>query len=93
VGSLEAVAGSPITEDGDPLAVSRALYVRYSAQRVVEQVAAHATELLGGMSFMGSGLSTTLFTAARALAFHPPSRAAMADALDHFVLGGPLVIP
>lgn len=91
--SLEAIAGLPMTDEGDPFAVSRALYVRYSAQQVVERVAAHATELLGGMAFMGSGLSTTLFTASRALAFHPPSRASMAEALDRFVLGGPLIIP
>lgn len=91
--SLEAVAHGVTPGDDDPLGVARALYVRYSAQRTVERVSAHATELLGGTSYMISGVSATLFSAARALAFHPPSRSAMADSLDRFVMGEPLVIP
>lgn len=91
--SLEAVARSATPGEDDPQGVARALYVRYSAQRTVERVAAHATELLGGTSYMISGVSTTFFTSARALAFHPPARSAMAEPLDRFVLGGPLVMP
>lgn len=91
--ALEAVARAVRPGDDDPLGVARALYVRYSAQRTVEQVSAHATELLGGTAFIGSGFSATLYAAARALAFHPPSRAVMADPLDRFILGEPLVIP
>jgi alkylation response protein AidB-like acyl-CoA dehydrogenase len=91
--SLEAVARATTPGDDDPLGVARALYVRYSAQRTVARVAAHATELLGGSSYMISGFSTTYCTSARALAFHPPARSAMAEPLDRFVLGGPLVMP
>jgi alkylation response protein AidB-like acyl-CoA dehydrogenase len=91
--SLEAVARAATPGDDDPLGVARALYVRYSAQRTVERVAAHATELLGGTSYMISGFSTTFFTSARAMAFHPPARSAMAEPLDRFISGGPLVMP
>ncbi|TDD49999.1 acyl-CoA dehydrogenase [Nonomuraea terrae] len=91
--SLEAVARACELGQDDPAGVARALYVRYSAQRTIERVAALATELLGGTPYMVSGVSATLFSAVRALAFHPPSRSAMADALDRFVLGEPLIIP
>lgn len=91
--SLEAVARAVTEGDDDPQGVARALYVRYSAQRTVARVAAHATELLGGGSYMISGFSTTYFMSARALALHPPARSAMAEPLDRFILGGPLVMP
>ncbi|MEU6084917.1 acyl-CoA dehydrogenase family protein [Streptomyces sp. NPDC047108] len=91
--SLEAVARTALGTAGDPAGVARALHVRYAAQRTVERVAAHATELLGGTAYMISGFSTTYFTAARALALHPPARSVMAEPLDRFLLGEPLVIP
>ncbi|MFF7387952.1 acyl-CoA dehydrogenase family protein [Streptomyces scabiei] len=91
--SLEAVARAATPGGDDPLGVARALYVRYSAQRTVERVAAHATELLGGTSYMISGFSTMFFTSARAMAFHPPARSAMAEPLDRFISGEPLVMP
>ncbi|MFI6729044.1 acyl-CoA/acyl-ACP dehydrogenase [Streptomyces sp. R-74717] len=91
--SLEAVARTAMAGGADQLGVARALYVRYSAQRTVERVAAHATELLGGTSYMISGFSTTFFTSARAMAFHPPARSAMAEPLDRFIIGDPLVMP
>ncbi|MBB0231709.1 acyl-CoA dehydrogenase [Streptomyces calidiresistens] len=91
--SLEAVARSAPAAIGEPAGVARALHVRYAAQRTVERVAAHAAELLGGTSYLIDGFGVGYLTAARALAFHPPARGAMAEPLDRFLYGEPLVIP
>ncbi|MET0133322.1 MAG: acyl-CoA dehydrogenase family protein [Kibdelosporangium sp.] len=92
--AVESVArGVTLGEDEDPQGVARALYVRYSVQRTIEQVAAHATELLGGMAYIGTGESAAQYAAVRALAFHPPARTVMAEPLDRFILGEPLIIP
>lgn len=71
--------------------VARSLHVRYHSQRVIERVSALATELLGGVEFMG-GNSGLVYTACRGLAFHPPSRSGIADAVDRYIGGEPLVV-
>jgi alkylation response protein AidB-like acyl-CoA dehydrogenase len=72
--------------------LARALFVRYAVQRAIERATAQAVELLGGMAFIGSSDVGYLFAAARALAFHPPSRPAMANALAEHLVGEPLRI-
>lgn len=78
-------------EDAD--AVAKSLFVRYAVQRSIERVTGHAAELLGGMAFMCASDVVTLYAAARALAFHPPSRTSIAPALDKYLMGEALVMP
>jgi alkylation response protein AidB-like acyl-CoA dehydrogenase len=91
--ALEGVAYLIMTGQEDTAAVARSLFVRYSVQRAIERAAEHATELLGGMAYLGSSEIASLFASARALAFHPPSRASISDPLDKYLKGEPLVIP
>ncbi|MGY1638698.1 hypothetical protein ACI78V_18790 [Geodermatophilus sp. SYSU D00742] len=72
--------------DDDRLA--RVLAVRHSAERTVNRVAGEAAGLLGGTAFLGSPDAALLLAAARPLAFHPPSAAAVADAMDAWFAGG-----
>jgi alkylation response protein AidB-like acyl-CoA dehydrogenase len=88
--ALEGVARAMDTEG--PALLSRALCVRYAVQQTIERTSARAAELLGGLAFLRGGTVALLYTAARMLAFHPPSRAAMGPALDHFFQGGPLLL-
>jgi hypothetical protein len=46
--------------------------------------------ILGGMSFIESPEIAYLLSATRALAFHPPSRAAAAGPIARYLAGGPL---
>jgi alkylation response protein AidB-like acyl-CoA dehydrogenase len=91
--ALEGVARMIMLGYQDAAAVARSLFVRYTVQRSVERAAAHAAELLGGMSFLGSSDAACLYASARALAFHPPSRLSIAPALDAYLMGRPLVMP
>jgi alkylation response protein AidB-like acyl-CoA dehydrogenase len=91
--ALEGIAQVLMSGCEDPEAVARFLYVRYSVQRAIERVTAHAAELLGGMAYLGSNDVASLYAACRALAFHPPSRLSVAQPLDEYMMGGPLVMP
>jgi alkylation response protein AidB-like acyl-CoA dehydrogenase len=91
--ALEGTAHELMAGCEDPDAVARFLYVRYTVQRAIERVTAHAAELLGGMAYLGSNDVASLFAACRALAFHPPSRLSVAGALDEYMMGRPLVMP
>jgi alkylation response protein AidB-like acyl-CoA dehydrogenase len=95
-GAMAALEGSAhmiMRGDEDAAAVAKSLFVRYSVQRSIERVTAQAAELLGGMAFMGSSDVVCLYAAARALAFHPPSRMSIAPALDNYLMGQALVMP
>ncbi|MFC4857920.1 acyl-CoA dehydrogenase [Actinophytocola glycyrrhizae] len=89
--AIEAVAAEITGGAADPATVARTLHVRFAAQRSVERTSALATELLGGVGFM-IGSTAQRYAACRALAFHPPSRIAVADPLDRFVAGEPLIV-
>jgi alkylation response protein AidB-like acyl-CoA dehydrogenase len=80
-------AGASNPSEDDRLA--RALAVRHSAERTVNRVAGEAAGLLGGTAFLGSPDAALLLAAARPLAFHPPSAAGVADAMDAWFTGGP----
>jgi alkylation response protein AidB-like acyl-CoA dehydrogenase len=69
-----------------------ALNVRYGAERAIERVVMAASTIAGGMAFIGSSETTYLSAASRALAFHPPSRAAASDALARYLAGAALNI-
>lgn len=91
--ALEGVARSMMEETIDSNSeLARALYVRYAVQRAIERFSAHAVELLGGMAFVGSPEVAYLYSAARGLAFHPPSRVSISASLDKYQAGASLVI-
>lgn len=71
-------------------AVSAVLVARYAAQQALREAADMAAELLGGIAFMRSPDIAYLIAAVRPLAYHPPSRTAMAEALVDYLTGQPL---
>ncbi len=91
--AIEGVATSMMRGNGEEVDVARALYVRYGTQQAIEKITQHAAELLGGVNYLESNEVTSMLSACRALAFHPPSRFSITPALDAFILGDPLIIP
>ncbi len=88
--ALEGVARDMMTGEPGAEVLAKALLVRFAVQQAIERVAGHATELLGGMAFVGSPEVAYLLASTRALAFHPPSRLSAAPALDSYLAGNPL---
>lgn len=88
--ALEGVARAMQTGDRGEAILVQALLVRFHVQQAIERASAHAAELLGGMSFIGSPDVAYLLAASRALAFHPPSRLSIALALDGYLKGQPM---
>jgi alkylation response protein AidB-like acyl-CoA dehydrogenase len=91
--ALEAVAHGMMLGWTGETEIAQALCVRYSVQKAIERVTQTSAELLGGMSFIRSEEVAYLLAAARALAFHPPSRLSMAPNLDAYFAGETLVMP
>ena len=90
--ALEQVASVAATiEDNDAL-LARALYVRFAAERAIERVVMSASAALGGMSFIESPEVAYLLGATRALAYHPPSRAAAAGPIARYLADGLLTL-
>ncbi|MFG2000497.1 acyl-CoA dehydrogenase family protein [Spirillospora sp. NPDC048911] len=90
VALVEGVAraiGGGLTGDA---AVSAVLVARYASQRALRSAADLAAELLGGIAFIRSPDIAYLIAAVRPLAYHPPSRTAMAEALVDYLTGQPL---
>lgn len=85
--ALEGVARWMLTGERGESILTQALFVRFAVQQAIQRVSAHAAELLGGMSFIGSPDVAYLLAAGRALAFHPPSRLSVAPALDAYLKG------
>ena len=79
--------GDGLTGDA---AVSAVLVARYAVQQALREAADLAAELLGGIAFIRSPDIAYLVAAIRALAYHPPSRTAMAEALVDYLTGRPL---
>ncbi|GGS24153.1 MULTISPECIES: acyl-CoA dehydrogenase family protein [Actinokineospora] len=77
--------------DGEE-AVANALIARYGAQQLIAESTATALELLGGLDFITSADSARLASGVRPLAFHPPSRASVAESLIAYLGGEPLVL-
>ncbi|GGO03323.1 oxidoreductase [Microbispora rosea subsp. aerata] len=69
---------------------AKALCARYAVQDAIGRIARRATELLGGMAYIGSGDVAYLSAASAALMFHPPSRARMSQQLCDYFAGQPL---
>ena len=90
--ALERVASiAATTEDNDAL-LARALYVRFATERVIERVVMSAAATAGGMAFIESPEIAYLLGATRALAFHPPSRAAAAGPIARYLAGESLAL-
>ena len=86
--ALEGLARSMMVNPRGDDELARMLLVRYSVQRAIERASVLAVELLGGMAFVSSSEVSYLFSAARALAFHPPSRTSIAPDLAEYLAGG-----
>ncbi|MEY9988226.1 alkylation response protein AidB-like acyl-CoA dehydrogenase [Streptomyces sp. V4I8] len=89
-GLLEGTARAVDSGAAGEGAVAQVLIARYTVQDLLSRSASQALELLGGIDFIRSGEHARLATAARALAFHPPGRAAAAQPLLTWITGGHL---
>lgn len=74
-------------------AFADALVCRYAAQDAIGRAVRRSVELLGGMAYIGSDDVAYLAACTAALAFHPPSRARMAEPLRDWFAGQPLRVP
>ncbi|MGZ9928832.1 acyl-CoA dehydrogenase family protein [Streptomyces sp. NC-S4] len=72
--------------------LAAALTARFAVQELLVRAADQAAELLGGVRFVTSPEVGHLLAVSRALAFHPPSRSASAEALLDHHAGAPLRI-
>jgi alkylation response protein AidB-like acyl-CoA dehydrogenase len=90
--ALELAAITAAESEDNDNALARALCARYSAERAVERAAMAASAMGGGMAFVGSSEIAYLLAASRALAFHPPSRAAASEPLARHLAGDRLVL-
>jgi len=90
--ALEGVAYSMAVNPRNEAELARMLFVRYLVQSAIERSTQQATELLGGMAFVCSSEVSYLLSAARALAFHPPSKSAIAQELAGHLAGKTLQI-
>ena len=90
--ALEQVAAFAATAGDNDALLARALYTRFATEHAIERAAMSAAAALGGMSFIESPEIAYLLGATRALAFHPPSRAAAAGPIARHLAGGPLTL-
>jgi len=87
----QAASGAAALDDHEAL-LARALYARFATEQAIERVAMSAAAAAGGMSFIESPEAAYLLAATRALAFHPPSRAAAAGPIARYLADGPLIL-
>jgi alkylation response protein AidB-like acyl-CoA dehydrogenase len=85
--ALEGIARAMMAGETGNDTLAQVLFVRYAAQAAIARSTALAVELLGGMAFIRSPEVGYLLAAAPALAFHPPSRLSLTDALDAYLTG------
>ncbi len=90
--ALEGIAYSIAITPRNEAELARMLFVRYLVQGAIERSTQQAAELLGGMAFVGSSEVSYLLAAARCLAFHPPSKSAIAPELAGHLAGKTLQI-
>ena len=90
--ALENAARAMMNGEHDEDALARLIMVRFAVQGAIDRVTLHAAELLGGIAFVSSNDVTCLLTSARALAYHPPSRASIVADLDDYLAGQPFAI-
>ena len=83
----EALAGMPMMDLEQHGSPGPELYRRHGGAKL-ERATALAFELLGGIAFVQSSEISCLFSAAHALALHPPNRSSMTEELASFLGGG-----
>jgi alkylation response protein AidB-like acyl-CoA dehydrogenase len=88
----EGVARRVMSGDTGNDCAAAALVTRFSVGELLSQALSLAVELLGGMSYIQSPDVAYLAAAVQAIAFHPPSRTSMTDALLDYYAGKPLVM-
>ncbi len=66
------------------------LLVRFGIQKIIQRVAYQATEMMGGMHFIGDPRYEYILACCAALAFHPPSRNFASQTIDEYMKGGTL---
>lgn len=91
-GLLDGVARSVDDGESGDESVAAVLVARFAIQETLVRVANLAVELLGGIAFISDPTITYLASAVRPLAFHPPSRTSVAQALVDHALGAPLLL-
>lgn len=81
-------------DDGDANdeLLAEALLVRYAVERAIQRATDLALELLGVSMLSGSPELGLVFTASRALSYHPPSRRRAQAGIADFLRGGELVL-
>jgi alkylation response protein AidB-like acyl-CoA dehydrogenase len=90
--ALENAARASMTGEQIDDVLARLIMIRYAVQGAIERVTLLAAELLGGMAFLTSNDVVCLLASARALAFHPPTRASVVNELDGYLIGKPFAI-
>lgn len=88
----EGVARRVMSGDTGNDCAAAALVTRFAVRELLTQALDLAVELLGGMSYIQSPDVAYLTAAVPAIAFHPPSRTSMTDALLDYYSGKPLVM-
>lgn len=87
--AVEGMAHLMMQGERNDATLAQCLLVRFAVQQAVARAAALSAELLGGMAFVESSDVSYLLAAARALAFHPPSRISIAAPLAQYLAGEP----
>jgi alkylation response protein AidB-like acyl-CoA dehydrogenase len=72
---LEGIARQLGANEGDNVALAKAMVARYGAQEAILDAADMAVEALGGMAFISAPEIAYLTAACQCVRFHPPSRA------------------
>lgn len=87
--AIEGVAHMMMSGERNDSTLAQCLLARFSVQQAIERAAARSAEILGGMAFIQSSDVSYLLAASRALAFHPPSRISVSEALADHLAGQP----
>lgn len=88
----EGLARRIMDGEGDNDALAAAMVTRIAVQDAVSATVAQAVEMLGGMAYVSSSEVAYLAAASHGIAFHPPSRASVADGLVGYYAGKTLVV-
>lgn len=94
ISALRAVAYEMQNPSADPAEgeglVARMLMIRYATQQVIGTTNYFSSELLGGIHFIRDRSVEYALGCGTALAYHPPSRLSIAEAVDVYLMGGNL---
>jgi hypothetical protein len=92
VAMLDSIAARLDSGEGEPDLLADCLTIRYSVERAIQRATDVAMELLGVERLSQCPELGLLFTASRALSYHPPSRRRTQGGLADWVRGGKLTV-